>query len=61
VVRYFGTQIQLPADPAMPMQAATRNYVDTAVAALSSGALIDGGTPSTSPSGVLKIDFGAVT
>ena len=31
------------------------------ISSLSSGALVDGGTPSTSPTGVLKIDFGAVT
>jgi hypothetical protein len=61
MARYFGTQIQLPADPSGAMQAATKHYVDTQVASVSSGALVDGGTPSTSPTGVLRIDFGAVT
>lgn len=61
MARFFGTQIQLPADPATAMQAATKQYVDTQVASVSSGSLVDGGTPSTSSSGVFKIDFGAVT
>jgi hypothetical protein len=31
VARYFGTQIQLPADPASPMQATTKQYADRKV------------------------------
>lgn len=57
----FKTDLALPRDPTSPLFASTKQYVDNSIAAISSGSLVDGGTPSTSPSGVLKIDFGAVT
>lgn len=46
------------ADPTNPQDAASKAYVD---AHSGSAALIDGGTPTTGFSGVLVIDFGAVT
>ena len=33
----------------------------TDIVPVTESALVDGGTPSTSPTGVFKIDFGAVT
>lgn len=55
------TDVLLPRDPTSALQATTKQYVDASVAAVSSGALVDGGTPSTSPAGVFKIDFGSVS
>lgn len=50
------TKITSVATPVAGTDAVNKNYVDSILAG---GALYDGGTPSTSMTGIFKIDFGA--
>lgn len=57
----FKTDILLVRDPSTSLQAATKQYVDNSITALSTGAVIDGGSATTSSTGLFMIDFGKAT
>lgn len=57
----FNTDILLTRNPTAALQAVTKQYVDNSLAAIVTSALIDGGSATTSHSGLLTIDLGKAT